>query len=197
MGVPPESRNRVAVAVQMVNAKPMIRFVSVYLKTLAAGLAAGLTVLAGAAGPVLAGCTDPPSPGVNWQRCIFDGQDINQADLTGARLRDGSFFRATLTGSNLSKISAFKVKFVNAAMLDVNLDGAELSEADFTKANLTGASLKGADLRRARFFDAVLRQADLSDARLTGADFTRADLTGATWTDGKRICGAGSIGRCN
>jgi uncharacterized protein YjbI with pentapeptide repeats len=171
----------------------MIRFVSAYVLALAAGLA----VVTGVAGPVLAGCTDPPSPGVNWQRCIFDGQDISRADLSGARLRDGSFFRATLTGSNLSKISAFKVKFVNAAMLEVNLDGAELSEADFTKANLTGASLRGADLRRARFFDAVLRQADLTDARLGGADFTRADLTGATWTDGKRVCGEGSIGRCN
>lgn len=177
----------------MVNAKPMIRFVSAYLLALATGLA----VVAGAAGPVLAGCTDPPSPGVNWQRCIFDGQDISKADLTGARLRDGSFFRATLTGSNLSKISAFKVKFVNTTMRDVSLDGAELSEADFTKADLTGASLKGADLRRARFFDAILRQADLSEARLDGADFTRADLTGATWTDGKRVCGEGSIGRCN
>ena len=188
-----ESRNRVAVAVWMVNAKPMIRFVSAYLLALAAGLA----VVTGAAGPVLAGCTDPPSPGVNWQRCIFDGQDISQADLSGARLRDGSFFRATLSGSNLTNISAFKVKFVNAVMRDVKLDGAALSEADFTKADLTGASLKGADLRRVRFFDAVLRQADLSEARLTGADFTRADLTGAIWTDGKRVCGEGSIGRCN
>ncbi len=177
----------------MVNVKPMIRLVSAYLCAAAAGLA--VTVVA--AGPALAGCTDPPSPGVNWQRCIFDGLDISQVDLSGARLRDTSFYRANLTGSDLSNASAFKVKFVNAVLEEAKLDGAKLSEADFTKANLTGASLKGADLRRVRFFDAILRQADLSDARLSGADFTRADLTGATWTDGKRICGEGSIGRCN
>jgi uncharacterized protein YjbI with pentapeptide repeats len=171
----------------------MIRIISAYFWAAAVGLIMA-TIGPGAA---LAGCTDPPSPKVNWQRCIFDGLDISQVDLSGARLRDGSFFRADLTGSNLTKISAFKVKFVNAKMQGAILDGAKLSEADFTKADLTKASLRDADLRRARFFKAVLREADFSNARLRGADFTRADLTGAIWTDGKRICGEGSIGRCN
>jgi len=177
----------------MDNVKPMIRLISLCFKAIAAGLAAAIV----GSGAALAGCTDPPAPGVNWQRCIFDGLDISQADLSGARLRDGSFFRANLSGSNLSKSSAFKAKFVNAVMREAVLDGAKLSEADFTKADLTKASFLGADLRRARFFDAMLREADFSNARLGGADFTRADLTGATWTDGKRICGEGSIGRCN
>ena len=177
----------------MVNVKPMIRLVSTYLCAAAAGLA----VAAIAAGPALAGCTDPPSPGVNWRRCIFDGLDIGQVNLSGAILRDTSFYRANLKGSDLSNTSGFKAKFVNAVLQEAKLDGAELSEADFTKANLTGASLSGADLRRVRFFEAILRRADLSDARLNGADLTRADLTGATWTDGKRVCGEGSIGRCN
>jgi uncharacterized protein YjbI with pentapeptide repeats len=184
---------RIAVVAGMDNAKPMIRLAYACLRAIAAGLVAAVV----GSGAVLAGCTDPPAPGVNWQRCIFDGLDISQADLSGARLRDGSFFRANLTGSNLSKVSAFKAKFVNALMAGAILDEAKLSEADFTKAHLTKASFQGADLRRARFFDAILREADFSNARLDGADFTRADLTGATWADGKRICGEGSIGRCN
>lgn len=187
------ARFHVAVAAGIDDAKLMIRFASAYMWRIAAGLAAVIFGL----GPAAAGCTDPPSPKVNWQRCIFDGLDISQADLSGARLRDGSFFRANLDGSDLSNTSAFKAKFVNARMRDVILDGANLSEADFTKADLTKASFQGTDLRRARFFKAVLRGADFSNARLRGADFTRADLTGATWTDGKRICGEGSIGRCN
>ncbi len=163
-----------------------------------AGIAAA-AVLGALIGPgtALAACTDPPAPGVNWQRCAFDGLDLTGVDLSGARLRDGSYFRSDLSGSNLSKISAFRAKFVNAALREVKLDGAKLSEADFTKADLTGASFKGADLRRARFFNAILRRVDLTDARLRGADLTRADLSGATWIDGKRICAEGSVGRCN
>ena len=157
----------------------------------------GLLALALVPAPALAGCTDPPAPGVNWQRCVQDGLEFREVDLSGARLRGTSFFRADLTGSDLSEVNAFEAKFVNALMAGVRLDGAKLSEADFTKADLSKASLVGADLRRARFFSAVLRGADLTDARLGGADLTRADLSGATWRDGSHVCAEGSIGRCN
>ncbi len=50
-------------------------------------------------GTALAACTDPPAPKVNWQRCAFDGLDLTGVDLSGARLRDGSFFRSDLSGA--------------------------------------------------------------------------------------------------
>ncbi len=147
--------------------------------------------------PALASCTDPPGPGVNWQRCAMDGLDLREVNLAGARLRDGSFFRTDLSGGDLSDITSDRAKFVNATLLDVVLDGAKLYEADLTKADLTGASLIGVDLRRARLFRANLRNPNLTDALLKGADLARADLSGATWTDGERVCAEGSIGRCN
>ena len=147
--------------------------------------------------PAAAACTDPPAPGVNWQRCAMDGITLTGVDLSGARLRDTSFFRSDLSGANLSKVSGYRSKFVNAALVGVILDDAILEATDFTKANLSVVSLVGADLRRARLFRTVLRGADLTGARLTGADLAFADLTGATWTDGERVCSEGSIGRCN
>ena len=142
-------------------------------------------------------CTDPPGPGVNWQRCNFDGLELSAVDLSGARLRDASFIRADLSGSTLAETHSSRVKFVNAALNGAVLDRAKLYEADLTKADLSEASLVGADLRLARLFRATLRGANLTDARLRGADLTRADLSGATWTDGTRVCAEGSIGRCN
>ena len=149
------------------------------------------------AGTARALCTDPPGPGVNWQRCNFDRLDLAAVDLSGARLRDASFIRTDLSGSRLVKADSTRAKFVNATLNGTVFDNAKLYGADLTKADLTEASLNGADLRMARLFRATLRGADLTGARLRGTDLSRADLSGATWTDGKRVCAEGSLGRCN
>lgn len=148
-------------------------------------------------GPVLAGCTDPAAPAVNWLRCYFDERDLRGTDLTDATLRDGRFARADLGGAKLVRVDARRAKFFTAALVDVDFNSARLAEADFTKANLTGASFRKADLRRAKLFRAILRDADFTEARMRGADLLDADLSGARWVDGKTICAEGSIGQCN
>ena len=75
-------------------------------------LLAGLLI----AEPAAAACTDPPGPGVNWQRCVMDGITMTGVDLSGARLRDTSFFRSDLSGADLSKVSGYRSKYVNADM---------------------------------------------------------------------------------
>jgi uncharacterized protein YjbI with pentapeptide repeats len=176
----------------MADLSRMKRRVAIILAALAPALAVFLSP-----DQAIALCTDPPGPGVNWQRCNFDGLELSTVDLSGARLRDASFIRTDLTGSTLTKVRSSRAKFVNAALKGVVLDGAKLYEADLTKADLSGASLVGADLRLARLYRATLRGANLTDARLRGADLSRADLSGATWTDGTRVCAEDSIGRCN
>jgi len=144
-----------------------------------------------------ADCTDPAGPEVNWRRCYLDSRDLHAVNLEGAMLRDATFQRARLGQANLSKVDAYRAKFVSATMKGVRLDGARLIEADLTRADLTGATLIEADLRNAKFINADLRQANLTGARLSGTDFRNADVTGATWVDGKRVCAENSIGQCN
>ena len=146
--------------------------------------------------PVLAACTDVPEPDVYWRRCVFDRQDLEGLDLSGATIRDSSFKRADLSDTVLTDADARRAKFVSAIMKDVVLDEANLVKADLTKANLTGASLKGADLTQARLFRADLSGADLTDARLNGTDMLQTTFDGATWIDGITVCAEGSIGRC-
>lgn len=150
-----------------------------------------------AAFPAAADCTDPPIPGVDWQRCSFDGLDLSGVDLTGARLREGSFLRTDFSGAVLAKIEGHRAKLINADLQGADLSEAYLFLADLTKANLAGARLDGTDLRGAKLYRANLRGADLSRARLGDADLTQADLSGATWTNGSYVCREGSIGRCN
>jgi len=70
-----------------------------------------------------AACTDPPASEVNWQRCILDGLELKGVDLSGARLRDGSFFRSDLSGSDLSGVNGFRAKFVNTELRETRFDG--------------------------------------------------------------------------
>lgn len=154
-------------------------------------------ILIGPVSEAVAACTDPPGPEVNWRRCVFDRLSFESVDLSAAELRDTSFFRAEMSGATFDRVTAFRAKFVNAIVVGASFAEANLQEADFTKADLSNADLVGADLRRARLFRSILRGANLTDAQLAGADLTQADLSGAIWIDGERVCGEGSIGRCN
>lgn len=145
---------------------------------------------------VWAACTDVPGPDVYWRRCVFDRQELQGVDLSGATIRDSSFKRADLSNAVLSDVDARRAKFVSATMKDVILDGANLVKADLTTADLTGASLKGADLTQARLFRADLSGADLTDARLNDTDMLQTTFDGATWIDGVTICAEGSVDRC-
>lgn len=156
-----------------------------------------LSVLEWTGAALAADCTQPPGPGVDWQRCYVDGRDLQGKVLTGARLIDGSFERSNLSKADLTRASGYHAKFISSILAGARLDDGTFPEADFTRADLTGASLRNADLRRARFFRANLTGADLTGAKTLGADMLNADMSGATWTDGKHICAPGSIGQCN
>jgi len=147
--------------------------------------------------PVLAECFDVPAPGVYWRRCLQDGQDLRDVDLSGATLRDSSFKRADLSGANLTGADARRVKFVSTVLHETTFDNANLVRADLTKAELQGASLRHADLTSARLFRANLSGADLTGAELDGADLLHADLSEAVWVDGVTICAKGSVSQCN
>jgi len=146
--------------------------------------------------PALAACTDAPAPKVNWRRCLQDGQDLRQADLSNAVLNDASFGRSRMQQAKLTGAEAPEARFTSAELTGADLSGATLRGADFTRTRLVGAKLVRADLRRARFFRADLTDADLTGAEIAGADFAAATLDGARWVDGKKRCAAGSVGIC-
>ncbi|MEM8800487.1 MAG: pentapeptide repeat-containing protein [Pseudomonadota bacterium] len=157
-------------------------------------LAFFLTVLG--ASSAVAGCSDPPGPGVNWVRCDLSHRQFSAQDLTGAVIEATRFVRADLSDSDFSNTKARNAKFVSTNLLRANFTGADARESDFTKAELQNANFEGTDLRRTRFFRANLRGANLTAARIEDADFYLADLSGVIWLDGKRVCAEGSISFC-
>jgi len=159
-------------------------------------LLSGIVLLSIPAQQVVAGCTDPARPGVDWRRCYHDDRELPGADLSGAKLRDARFSYADLTKAVFAAADARRVKFISAKLAGATFDAANLTEADFTNADASGASFRGADLRRARFYRTNLKGADLTGAATDQADLLNADLSGATWIDGKTICAEGSISQC-
>jgi len=130
-------------------------------------------------------CNTAAGLNVNWSNCSKQGQQLQQADLTGSIMRNINFTSAQLQ---------------NTQMPNVDLAYANLSLAVMTGSNLTGASLLGANLRGTDLSNAQLQQADLSFANLTSATITGVDFTGVSlhktiWIDGRQ-CADGSVGSC-
>jgi uncharacterized protein YjbI with pentapeptide repeats len=159
-------------------------------------LCCGFLLAVGSAPAQAAECSATPSPGVNWKRCSLVDQSFPGADLTGANLSDGRFLRTDFSAAKLVGVNATGAKFVSAVLAKADLGHANLQDADLTGADLSQANLSGVDFSRAVLFNAVLRNAVLTGAKLDSADLTNADFSGALWVDGKRRCGAGSLGTC-
>jgi len=102
----------------------------------------------------------------------------------------------SITGLNLTALSAKGAVFYGLDMQGVQMQGAQLQGADLRSANLrradlrgarlTGARLNGADLREAQLGPLMLGPdrllpADLSDACLRAADLSGADLRRASF----------------
>ena len=120
-------------------------------------------------------------------------EDLGQADLGLANLRD-----ANLSGANLSEAYLFNadLRFAtldSANLRDANLGGANLSIAKLRDASLAGAwlfkaNLSGADLRFAKVRDADLSDANLSGANLSGVEnLTQAQLDKACGNAGTKL----------
>ncbi len=123
-----------------------------------------------------AACLDAPAPNVDWSGCDKHGANLEKANLEGADLQG-----ADLRGANLR---------------GVNLQHARLAGADFGSMRSNGEFLRGADLRDANLQWANIRDANLDQADILGANLQGTDLYRTTWTDGKKVCGIGSIGVC-
>lgn len=156
-----------------------------------------LVLLGTATGVAQATCADPAAPGVNWRRCYLDSRDLTGVTLDGAMLREATFQRSDLSGARMQDADAYRAKFLSAKLINAVMDRARLIEADLTRADMKGVSLIGADLRNAKLVGANMVQADLSGALLDGTDLRNANLSGARWTDGTKICAAGSTGQCH
>lgn len=100
---------------------------------------------------------------------------IARTDPNGPLRQPPSFYKADLSGQDLShRYLAYadlrEAQLVNTNFYMADLAGACLTRANLTGANLTGANLTGTDLRDAVLTDANILVADLNGAVLNGAN---------------------------
>lgn len=117
----------------------------------------------------------------------FYRADLSGIDLTGANFSKAKFWEANLRdalliGANLKCADFRQANLCNTDFTDADLRGADLTGAELVGVILSKANLTRAKLKYAEFMLAFLDGADLSKADLTGADFQTADLDGAKLT---------------
>ena len=103
------------------------------------------------------------------RKANLGGANLNWAELTGANLAGADLSGAYLSRADLKWANLAEAKLAGADLLEANLSRADLSESD-----LSGADLRGTDLREANF-----SRSNLGGANLSGADLRNANLSGA------------------
>lgn len=116
----------------------------------------------------------------------FNGVDLSEANLSGAKLSgvnlsDANLSIVNLSGANLSEANLRNAKLNVARLSGANLSSAILNNASLNvtnliRADLSRAQLKGTSLIRAELIRADLSRADLLEANLTSADLREATL---------------------
>jgi phospholipase C len=81
---------------------------------------------------------DPASGQIDLRGAHLDGQNLKNADLSGAELNGASFHGVNLSGAFMP----------NANLTGTSLQGVNLNGADLTGANLTRANLQGANTNK-------------------------------------------------
>ena len=109
---------------------------------------------------------------LKWEEIEGYRIDLEDANLTGARL-----FKAFFGGANLDG-----VRFDHATLWECDFDGASLVEAVFDGAFLRRSLLRDADMRGASFKDAKMEDADMTLSMLVKAGFQGARMRGANLT---------------
>lgn len=101
----------------------------------------------------------------------YNKETLVNVDFSGRDLKDASFTKANMRGSNLSHVDARGVSFFGANLEGANLEGADLREASldtarFTRTNLTNAILEGAFAFNTKFEGSNIEGADFTDVML-------------------------------
>ncbi|MBD2246038.1 pentapeptide repeat-containing protein [Nostoc sp. FACHB-888] len=109
----------------------------------------------------------------------FNGVDLAEANLSGAKLSGVNLSNANLSIVNLSGANLSEANLSNAKLNVARLSGANLCSAILNNASLNVANLIRADLSRAQLRGALLIRAELIRADLSRADLLEANLTSA------------------
>jgi len=109
-------------------------------------------------------------------RDMFEGANLQEANLGGAKLQKANLRQANLQGANLFRANLQKVSLVVANLQEADLGFAKLQKADLQGANLQKADLRGANLQKAKLWGANLQKANLWLADLQVATLREVKL---------------------
>lgn len=131
-----------------------------------------------------AGSNGDDGTGLVALRTNFEGADLREANLQGARFGTGSPDDSGDLGEPGTALGDSETtSFAGANLEEAFLQRIQAEDVNFRRANLDGAELRGATLQDADLSGATLRRASLINANLLDADVSSADLEAAVFDD--------------
>ena len=120
----------------------------------------------------------------NFFKADLSGANLSEMNLRGANLRRADLSGADLNGTNLIGADLERADLSGTNLIKTNLSGVnhswmDLSGTNLCRTNLSRTNLSGMDLRGMDLHGANLRRAELIKADLRRANLNGADLSGA------------------
>jgi len=117
----------------------------------------------------------------NLERCILkkanlQGASLEDANLTGIRAKEANFSKTQMRRSRIKRSFLKYANFEGAIMANCYLNNSDLSWVNFKRAIMTGAHLNRCSLLDSNLEGAILLHASLKNAVMRGAELDGADL---------------------
>jgi uncharacterized protein YjbI with pentapeptide repeats len=114
-----------------------------------------------------------------FYKADLSGVDLSRSDLSEVDLSGVDLSRSDLSATILSDANLSNTKLCDTILYDTDLSNTDLSEADLSGANLSRSDLYNtylhrANLHHAKFYGSVLSNIDLSQADLSGANLSNS-----------------------
>ncbi|MEM1106357.1 MAG: pentapeptide repeat-containing protein [Pseudomonadota bacterium] len=119
-----------------------------------------------------------PCQGCNLFQADFSYENLPEANVANARLRQANLSLSTMDGASLRNANLSL-----ANMFGARFTGADFERADLERATLVGAYFGGANFAEARLTGAVLSGADLE----TALGLTQAQISAACGDESTRL----------
>jgi uncharacterized protein YjbI with pentapeptide repeats len=107
----------------------------------------------------------------------LSGQQLYNANLSKANLKNSKFIKAVLSGANLSHANLVESDFTESKLYNTNFNNSDLKNSKIVKSSLSSVILNNANLAQCDFTESKLYNTNFNNSDLKNSKFIKAHFT--------------------